>query len=348
MVTLKSGKSLRGDNAVNAGASTSSTTAQPRNCATCQRTERASGTEQCADCQKSQRQQEQPESRLESTDTESSQPDIPPLASASASASEATVNSLVIDLNAESSRESLVIEDLVAEKKAEEEEDTDDEGPDYEPIWKRAKRESASPKTLLTIDDDSPTPPSRSDSPALTVLYDLTEDQEQSLENLDVDSDVEEVTFVKVTTNVKKPLIVIDDDDGDGEVVHPGDRRRGVKRERESSGVRKREMSSTSTLSKADDVDSSGVDVTTTPEKGDAVTTPEKGDDITTPERVGDGEEGPSGTTAPNEADEAVVSAAIEIIVNDVPEDPSPSPPRKRQPISASIEEIVPEKYRTL
>ena len=270
------------------------------------------------------------------------------MASASASASEATVNSLVIDLNAESSRESLVIEDLVAEKKAEEEEDTDDEGPDYEPIWKRAKRESASPKTLLTIDDDSPTPPSRSDSPALTVLYDLTEDQEQSLENLDVDSDVEEVTFVKVTTNVKKPLIVIDDDDGDGEVVHPGDRRRGVKRERESSGVRKREMSSTSTLSKADDVDSSGVDVTTTPEKGDAVTTPEKGDDITTPERVGDGEEGPSGTTAPNEADEAVVSAAIEIIVNDVPEDPSPSPPRKRQPISASIEEIVPEKYRTL
>jgi len=174
----------------------------------------------------------------------------------------------------------------------------------------------------LTIDDDDDDDaPTRSDSPALTVLYDMSADR--LLQSLaPADSDVEEVTFVKVTTHVRQPLIVIDDDDE--EIVDSGDRRR------------KREISSTSSLSKVGDVGGSS-------DKKKGV------------EGVGDGEERHSGTPPLNEADEAVVSAAIEIMVDDTPEefvtpaDPTPSPPRQpRQPITASVEEIVPEKYRTL
>lgn len=52
----------------------------------------------------------------------------------------------------------------------------------------------------------------------------------------------------------------------------------------------------------------------------------------------------------PNEADEDVISAAVDILVDNQEDDDEsmPPPPPRRAPITANIEEIVPEKYRTL
>merc|ERR1719209_2640516 len=104
MVTLKFGKSRHEGFAVNAGASTSSTDSQPNHECTCQQNERASGTEHYADCRISQRKQESSKFRHESTDSDSSLPDIPPLPSAS-------VN--------------------VENREDKDKDDTDEEGPDY-------------------------------------------------------------------------------------------------------------------------------------------------------------------------------------------------------------------------
>ena len=52
--------------------------------------------------------------------------------------------------------------------------------------------------------------------------------------------------------------------------------------------------------------------------------------------------------TVTYEATDDVFASAIEIVVNDGLDDATDEPAAKRQPVTANVEEIVPEKYRTL
>jgi len=228
-------------------------------------------------------------SRLRSTtDSDSSLPDIPPLASKSTSANVPVVVDICED-EPPPSREN--------------EEESDEEGPDYEPVWKRAKPGQRNErKTAATK------PPTRK-SEALVVLYDLTEDAEEDddddvHEESDDDEDgLAEVTFVNVTSKAEQTVVVIDDDD-DEEDAATADGEESP----DAPGVAANEVSASSTL------------VTPAAETQDDTPT-----------------------------EDATTTETPEIIVDNVENTPSGGEsPRKRQPVTAHVEEIVPKKYRTL
>ena len=216
-------------------------------------------------------------SRLRSTtDSDSSLPNIPPLGSAAKSANKP----VVVDIREDTPPPARVID-----------EESDEEGPDYEPVGKRAKPGSsngkgkavAKPGTSNAKGKAAAKPPI---PPAPVVLYDLTEDPEEDVVEDSDDEELAGVTFVNVTT--EQTIVVLDDDDDD---VNNDDEPQDIK------------------------------NVLT--------------EDATTAANA---------TTAEN----GTTEANTDIIVNETSDKTTNGPSRKRHPVTAHIEEIVPKKYRTL
>jgi len=183
-------------------------------------------------------------------------------------------------------------------------EEEDDEVPDYEPYWKRAKK--VPPPPVVFTANIGKVSPRDSSSPALTVLYDRSE--EQAVVDDDHDSDVEEVAYVKV---MNKTVVLVSDDEDD----------------EDSSGKVKRrpsERCETTVVATVPDE----VPLTSNQSEGTAKSTT------------------PTTTTDPENY--ALTNNGDIVIIDVIDDSPLPTVHRKRPPITASLEEIVPEKYRTL